>query len=222
MWMIWRWYRGFLKQSTEKIKLPGSQVNVGSTIFTTLGFRFGSKLQMILEGALNIMQFYNIVGIYITNTIIQGYPIINDFKQEWDILAKRNGEDVSDVPNTRKALTIIKWTESFSNFLHRTVVERNISLYYVIRKSDTVTGVEPTMARGKSNPEKHGSVEKELIKISSNTHPYFKEDNSKVYFYIEEAKSTTCYAASINPLQNNNNGRDIFLAFFAQYPGDNK
>ena len=42
--------------------------------------------------------------------MIQWYPIIKDFNQKWEILVKRKGEYVSDVPKISKALPIIKWT----------------------------------------------------------------------------------------------------------------
>ena len=58
-------------------------------------------------------------------------------------------------------------------------------------------GATILMMRGKSYSEEHGSVDKELIMRASHTHPRFKEDNSKVYYYIKEAKMTTRYAASI-------------------------
>ena len=52
-------------------------------------FKFGGKLQMRLESALNIVRLYKTVGIYITNSIIKWDPIIKDFKQEWGVLFKR-------------------------------------------------------------------------------------------------------------------------------------
>ena len=65
--------------------------------------------------------------------MIQFYPIIEDSNQEWEILIKRDGEDVSDIPNIQKALPIIKWTEYFDNFLHMTAGERNIPVSFIFR-----------------------------------------------------------------------------------------
>ena len=95
---------------------------------------------MILEAALSFVQFYKTMGIYITTNMIQWEPTINDSKQEWEILIKTNIENVLDVPKISKAFLIIKWTEYFDNFLHRTVGEIKILLYYFIRKFDTVPG----------------------------------------------------------------------------------
>ena len=104
--------------------------------------------------------------------------------------------------------------EYFSNFIHRTVGEINIPLFYVIRESDIMPGAaQPTMI-GKPYYEEHGFVEKEFIVRSSHTHSHFKEDSSKVYYYIDEATRTTRYAASIKTHQKKKSGRDAFFAFF--------
>ena len=64
-------------------------------------------------------------------------------------MVNSKGEDVLDTPNTRKVILIIKWAESFANFLHRIFDERKTSLSYVIRESDTVPGLALTTVRGK-------------------------------------------------------------------------
>ena len=55
------------------------------------------------------------------------------------------------------------------------------------------------MSRGESYSEENGSVENSLIMRASHNHPHLKEENSKVYYYIEEATITTKYTASIKP-----------------------
>ena len=118
------------------------------------------------------MRLYKTVGRAITNTMWDS--IINEIKQEWYILVKSKGEDVSEVPKITNALLITKWMEYFPGFLHWTFGETKILLYYVICKSDTVPGVAPLMVIGKSYYEDHGSMEKELIMRVSLTHPNFK------------------------------------------------
>ena len=114
-------------------------------------------------------------------------------------------EDASDIPKIRKALPIITWTEYFSNFLHRNFGVINIPLSYVISELDTVPTVELLMMRGKSYSEDYGFLVKEIKMIASHNNPNYKEDNSKLYYYIEEATRTTSYTASINPYQKNIN-----------------
>ena len=48
-----------------------------------------------------------------------------------------------------------------------------------------MTGVSPLVVRGKSYSEEHDSMEMEIIMRSSHTHSHIKEDNSKLYYYIE-------------------------------------
>ena len=55
--------------------------------------------------------------------MIQWEPITKNYKQEWEILVERKGNNVSDVPKTIKTLLIIKWMESFANFLHPNIGE---------------------------------------------------------------------------------------------------
>ena len=77
-----------------------------------------------------------------------------------------------------------------------------------------MTGVALPMIRGKSYSEEHGYIEKEIIIRASHTHPYFKEEKSKVYQYIEKETSTTSYAALIKPYHKKKNVRDSFLKLF--------
>ena len=58
--------------------------------------------------------------------------------------------------------------------------------------------------------------------IASHTHPHFKEDNSKVYYYIHEATRTTSYDASIKPYHKYNNVLDTFLTLVSKYVGGDK
>ena len=68
----------------------------------------------------------------------------------------------------------------------------------------------------------HGSVEAELVARASHTHALFRDDNSAVYYALEEATRTTIYAASIKPFQRQKNGRGAWLAMLGQYAGADK
>ena len=120
--------RYFLKQLKDNLKRPGFQINVGDNIVATPVFKFGANLQIILEIASNLVQFYKAVGRAITNIMTQWDPNINDFKQECKIFLKRKGEDIADVLNISKVLLVIKWTEYFSNFLYWTAGEKKVPM----------------------------------------------------------------------------------------------
>ena len=89
--------------------------------------------------------------------------------------------------------------KSFADFLHWTFGEIKIPLSCVIRESDTLPGMVLSIMRGKSCSEEHGSMERKIIMRASHTHPNFKEDNSKAYYYIKKTTRTTMHDASINP-----------------------
>jgi predicted RNA-binding protein YlxR (DUF448 family) len=98
-----------------------------------------------------------------------------------------------------------------------------ISLAYVTREEEDVAAAAPPLAANRPHSSTvHGSVEGELIARASHDHPLFRDDNSQVYYTIEEATRTTSYAASIKPYQRAKNGRGAWLALKAQYAGNDK
>ena len=50
-------------------------------------------------------------------------------------------------------------------------------------------------------------MESELIARAAHTHALFRDDNSVVYYHLEEATRGTSYAASIKPFQRGKDGR---------------
>jgi hypothetical protein len=97
-----------------------------------------------------------------------------------------------------------------------------IVLFYVIRPDVAVPGVEPTLANGQPYSEEHGSVEAEMIARASHAHALYRDDNAKVYYYLEEATRGTSYAASIKPFQRRKDGRSAWFALVHQYAGVDK
>ena len=65
-------------------------------------------------------------------------------------------------------------------------------------------------------------MEGELIARASHTHALFRDDNSVVYYYLEEATRGTSYAASIKPFQKVKDGRGARKALTSQYAGKDK
>ena len=65
-------------------------------------------------------------------------------------------------------------------------------------------------------------MEAELIARAAHTHALFRDDNSVVYYHLEEATRGTSYAASIKPFQRGNNGRGAWEALTSQYAGKDK
>ena len=57
---------------------------------------------------------------------------------------------------------------------------------------------------------------------ASHTHALFWNDNSDLYFLLEEATRSTPYAASIKPFQQNRDGEGAWKALTSQYAGKDK
>ena len=62
----------------------------------------------------------------------------------------------------------------------------------------------------------------ELIARASHTHALFRDDNSVVYYHLEEATRGTSYAASIKSFQKVKDGRGAWKALTSQYAGKDK
>ncbi len=147
---------------------------------------------------------------------------MRNFEIQWKTLEdKKANEDVPETPKISKALPVIKWTDSFRDFLARVIGVRTIPLTYVIREQENVPAA-PQLAINQPHSIEHGSVEAELVARASHIHALFRDDNVSVYHYLEEATRSTSYAASIKPYTRAKNGRGAWLAIVSQYAGVDK
>ena len=147
---------------------------------------------------------------------------MKNFEIQWKALKGKKEDDQPEVPKISKALPVIKWTEAFQDFLHRIIGVRLIPLAYVIREKVAVPAAAPPLATDQPHSTLHGSVEAELVARASHGHPLYRDDNSAVYYALEEATRTTIYAASIKPFQHATDGRGAWLAMIGQYAGEDK
>ena len=93
---------------------------------------------------------------------------------------------------------------------------------YIIWDEPNPPAAAPPLAPGQPHSIEHGSVEAELIARASHTHALFHNDNSDLYFLVEEATWSTPYAASIKPFQQNRDGKRAWKALTSQYAGKDK
>ena len=145
-----------------------------------------------------------------------------NFEIQSKALKDRKDEDPLAVPKITKTLPIMKWTEAFQDYLHRVIGVRVIPLAHIICADSGVPMPAPPLAPNQPHYEAHGSIENELVERASHEHPLFRDDNSKVYFKLEEATHGTMYAASIKPFQRAKNGRGAYAALTSQYAGRDK
>ena len=96
-----------------------------------------------------------------------------------------------ETPKISKALPVIKWTEPFQEFLNRKIGNQNIPLAYIIRDIQNPPAVAPPLAPGHPHSLEHGSIEAELIARAPHSHALFRNDNSDLYFLLEEATQST-------------------------------
>jgi hypothetical protein len=95
------------------------------------------------------------------------------------------------------------------------------SLAYVVRELVPVPA-PPPLANDLPYSNLHGSVEGEMIARASHTHPLFRDDNSAVYYLLEEATRGTSYAPTIKPYQRTKQGREAWWSLVDQYADQDK
>ena len=172
--------------------------------------------------ACDLTRYYQTVGRDLTAANIQWNQVLSNFEMQWKALKERKDEDDPDVPKITKALPIIKWTEAFQDFLNRVIGARMIPLAYVIQIDPQVPGNATPLAANQPHLTEHGSVEGEVVARAAHTHALFRDDNSVVYYHLEEATRGTSYAASIKPFQRGKDGRGAWKALTSQYAGKDK
>lgn len=216
-----------LQRIAENLRRPGGRIanpdrnaEPGETIATP-PYVFGAKSQKRLLAACDIVRYYSTTGRAL-NAANMRWNVVKNFADQWKALKDRREDETPEVPKITKALPVIKWTEAFTDYLHRAIGVRHIPLAYVVRENAEVAAAAPTLIANMPHSTEHGSIEIELISRAAHTHPLFRDDNSTVYYKLEEATRTTAYAASIKPFQRSKNGRGAWLALKSQYAGDDK
>ena len=196
-----------LQQLADNLRRPGGRIpdpsptaKPGSTI-PTPPFVFGTKSQRRIAVVCDLVNYYRTVGRDLTPANLQWNTVMKNFDVQWTALKEKKGEDSPETPKISKALPVIKWMEAFQNFLNRKIGNRNIPLAYIIQDEPNPPAMAPPLAPGQPHSVEHGSVEAELIARASHTHALFQNDNSDLYFQLEEATRSTPYAASIKPFQ---------------------
>jgi len=120
-----------------------------------------------------------------------------------------------------RGVSVVKWTESFHDYLARTIGARTIPLTYVIRESPDVPPLGP-ITPGQPYYLDYQSVEEELVARTTHDHPLYQEDSASVYYALEESTRGTTYASSLKTYQRNRDGRNAWLAIMRQYAGEDK
>jgi hypothetical protein len=214
-----------LKTVMDNLRKPAGTIpdpeNAGQVI-PRPSYVFGAKCYKRLRIAAAAVRYYDSINRPTSSRNMHFTNVLKDFAEQWESLKEKKEEDAPTVPTITRALPIVKWTESFDDFLHQVIGHRMVPLAYLIRETVEVPVPGPPLIPNRSFSEEHGSVEAELIARTSHTHNRFRDDNAKLYAYLEVATRSTQYAASIRPHARAKNGRLAYLALVNQYAGKDK
>ena len=185
-------------------------------------FQLGARSLKRLRVAAEAIRYYQATSRSISASNMQWTTVLQNFSDQWKSILDRKSDNTPDVPKITRNFKVPRWSEAFADFLHRIIGVRNAPLAYVIRPDDVVPQAAPTLAQGQPYSIEHGSVEIEMIHRLSHNHALFKDDNAKVYHYLEEATRTTIYPSTLTPFKRRKDGRAAYLALLSQHAGDDK
>lgn len=194
---------------------PGNQIPIPPYVF-------GAKSYKRLKIAAAAVRYYLCVGRETSSVNMHFVNVLKEFGEQWQSLVAMKDNEEPSVPRITRSLPIVKWTESFEDFLHEVVGHRCIPLAYLIREEVVAANPPPPLANRRCYSAEHGSVKAELIARATHDNTKYSDDNQKLYSFIEEATRTTQYAASIRPYARRKDGRGAYLALKAQYAGRDK
>ena len=119
-----------------------------------------------------------------------------------------------------KSGSIIKWIESFKLDLNAIVGVRNCPLIYVVREQSDLTNVtRGNLMAGKPHSEENGSLEADLVQLTSHNHPLFRNGNGDFYNRMERALSASNYSSTVIKFRKKREGDKAFKALVSQHRG---
>ncbi len=99
---------------------PDPAAPAGATIAQP-PFSFGAKAQKRLLAACDLVRYYVTVDRALTAGNTKWDPVMKNFIVSWKALKDRKDDEAPEVPKISTTLSIIKWTEAFTDFLHRKI-----------------------------------------------------------------------------------------------------
>ena len=152
----------------------------------TPSFVFGANPQKRILVACDIVQYYKTTGRGITTNNISWNTEIKNLEAQGKALKERKKGDKPDTPKITNTLPVIKWTQAFGDYLNRIMGHSTTPLSYVVREEVTVPVHSQHLVPCQPHLEDHISVEADLVVRASNTHALYCDNNSLVYYKLEE------------------------------------
>lgn len=175
-----------------------------------------------LKVASELIRFYTDTGRTLSAANLMWNTVGKNFEVQWKALKTAAKKDSNDVPKLTATSVITNWFDSFVIFLDGEMGVRKSPLSYVVRENEVVPAAEPVLVAGQPHSVLYGSVKADMIARISHTHALFKDDNDKVYQYLEEATRGTKWAATIKPFKRTRHGRGAYFALQTHHAGDDK
>ena len=213
-------FRQFVKNLRNPPEIH-DQNNPGQLI-RVAPFVLNAKSLKRLKVAADAARYYNAIGRELTPGNMNWTNVLVKFELQWKSIIEKKKASPPSVPKIIRTLRVTKWSESFINFLNRIIGVRYAPLSYAIRRA--ADRVEPPPALGRHQPycDEYGSVEGELIARLSHTSPIYRDDNAKLFDYLEEATWGIIVAASLMSFRTRKDGRGAFFAVMSQHAGPDK
>ena len=214
-----------IKAVQDNLRKPAGTVPDPSNPGQRMGapsYVLGAKSVKRLKIAAAAVRYYQTIGRETSAANMHFTNVLKNFGEQWEAIKQKEEDDEPDVPKITRTLPIVRWTESFEDFLHQIIGSRHISLAYLVRETVEAATPAPPLLNNRSYSHEHGSVMGELIARATHDHTKYKDDNQKLYSFLEEATRSTQYASSIRPFSRAKNGREAYLALKRQYAGRDK
>ena len=202
-----------IKAVQDNLKKPGF---LTPTMY--VGHRIGAPSYVLraksikrLKIAATAVQYYQTIGREPDATNMHYTNVLKNFGEQCDAIKQKEKDDEPEVPKITRSLPIVRWTESFEDFLHRVIGSRHICLSYLVMDNVAVAASAPNLLPNRCYSAEHGSVVGELIARATHDHTKYKDNNEKLYLFLEEATRSTQYAPSMRPFSRAKDGREAYL-----------
>ena len=106
--------------------------------------------------------------------------LVKDSTQQWKYIFDWREVDVPEGFNITRIITVIKWSEAFSDLIHTVIGVRTTPLEYVTIETVRVFETPPPLENNRLNSKYHGSVEGEWVARAMNDHTIFRYEKYKV------------------------------------------
>ena len=160
------------------------------------------------------------VGRNTTAGNLQWNTIMKNFGVQWQALvSKKKDNEEPETLKITKSLNVMKWSESFQDYLHRCIGAQTILLTYVICEVCSTPCFIPTLSWQDSPTQEAGSIEEELIQCISHGMP---GTGMIMYWFTTRWRKplmAPSYYASIRPFSNKPKMRAMPMS---QCAGDDK